>query len=148
MWQPGTIKNNQCVFGLYLGEVDVQFQFKEKNACGWSPIHSGSATIPHYSGCVVDNPTGTGDSNVETKIKVSISPNPVNDKLNIKLLNFDILKSPSDLKIFDIYGNVVLQKSLTDVVNIINVDQLKCSIYLIMIIYNNDVIYKSKLIKQ
>ena len=76
--------------------------------------------------------TASRDGNEEMIVnnKISIFPNPVHNNLTIKI---DNLKGMADIRLFDIYGKMVMQKSSTRNNTAMDISKLPAGIYLVKI---------------
>lgn len=74
---------------------------------------------------------------------VSVYPNPAYKDLNISIENNKL----AELFIYDIQGKVVHHEIMTDIENLIDIEELKCGVYMVFII-TQDETYKTKFIKK
>jgi hypothetical protein len=76
--------------------------------------------------------TGTASRENELIVgnKVTVFPNPVNSKLTVKM---DDIKGVADIRIFDIYGKLVLQRSSTLSSTQLDVSKLPAGVYMMKI---------------
>ncbi len=90
--------------------------------------------------------TGTASRENELIVgnKVSVFPNPVNSKLTVKM---EDIKGVADIRIFDIYGKLVLQQSSTRTNTQLDVSKLSAGVYM-MKIKDSKNEYSAKIIKE
>jgi uncharacterized protein (TIGR02145 family) len=104
--------------------------------------HYASKGSGHSVRCVKDNITGTDNLNEYNEIK--IYPNPMIDKINI---DFTYKPQSSILLVYNRIGKIILQKSLDQKENVININSLPKGLFIVEI-SNSKAISRKKLIKQ
>ncbi len=127
-------------------------------ADGWLSVHhegngvAGCATYRYYVMDADDNPMdsidvrfcGTLSIEEQENLEVSIFPNPANSQVNVTVaLNNN---SNYTFKLFSVLGNEVLNKTLVDGNNTMDVKALPNGVYFYSILKANDVIETKKLV--
>lgn len=91
--------------------------------------------------CLKDNASGIELNN--SLKEINIYPNPANDRINV---DFPCKSQFNKLIIYDIFGNILLQKQIEQVENVINLNSLPKGMYIIEI-SDTQIIMQKKLIK-
>jgi len=68
--------------------------------------------------------------NIKTQENIIIYPNPATDKLQIDL-NSEVSGGNSYLKIYDVVGNLILEKNVVDNKTNLNVSSFPCGVYIV-----------------
>jgi hypothetical protein len=92
--------------------------------------------------------TGTasrGGAGEATYTQVSIYPNPARSVLNISLGN---LEGASDVQLFDVQGRMVIQRRISAMSTLVNVEILPSGVYMVKIKNNGIEVFTSKFIKE
>ncbi|MCQ2279826.1 MAG: T9SS type A sorting domain-containing protein [Bacteroidales bacterium] len=138
---------------------DVRLLCRRDCTDDWRPIateKSGNLTTGRLSTNEIrsgEYAIGLGDGTVgliSNEIKQSniiVYPNPLRDKLFIKLNHWDKTQNTT-CQIFDMNGKLVLKKKVTEETVQINVNNLKSGNYIIEIVSSNEIISSSKFVKQ
>ncbi len=129
----GTITQNSGLQMLFtIGEVVVQ-----ENTVGTLQISEGFISPEIVSALGIDDFTSS--------LKVSVFPNPTSEILNI---TFD-KESNYLIRIYDLNGKLIFDKTLTNVENQINISPFTTGIYNVIIVDSIDKLYSNvKLIKK
>ena len=90
-------------------------------------------------------PTGLNSLNAEKVNAVSIFPNPFNESTNI-LINDASQINKAELKMYNVLGEIVLNKILTQKLTTIETSNLTSGIYIYKIYSNNTIIQSGRLI--
>jgi hypothetical protein len=98
----------------------------------------------HFNQCDLNT---TGMSHFNNYNPIIISPNPVRDKLEIKIINIETY-SKVELLISDINGKILLKQKLLDNQNKIDISEYMPGIYLLRINFDNSTSNSFKFIKQ
>ena len=77
--------------------------------------------------------TATRGTEMVSTQKVKVFPNPVSDKVNIWI---EQLNATAEVKLFDIYGKLVMQKQTAQANTQLNMSSLPAGIYLVKILSN------------
>ncbi len=148
--QPGT-GTDFCSFGNFKPGETINFAFRTENGCGISPVRYSALTMPAPPpGCKW--PAGTGDLPAGAQGRklplVSLSPNPVNDMLNVRFSAAN-LSFPDDLvvKVFDISSRQVAAMALTKQDTKLNVGFLRHGVYCLQIVSERNILFRSQFLK-
>ena len=118
----------------YAGSVRVQ----AISACGTSNFNT--ITVNYCKALQTAN-TSEVDNNF-----MSIYPNPANTEFTISL---NINQSNLELEIYDVLGNKVINKILTNQTSTINIEQLSNGLYFVRLLdANSNIIYTQRLVKE
>jgi len=107
-----------------------------------SSDHTNSALHPKLEICMYPDPTSIGEVN-SNNLNVNIFPNPVQDILNIKISNF---KQGAQLKLFDIAGRLLMEKSISSEQTQINVSGFAKGVYIVEIQSEESSIARQKVV--
>jgi hypothetical protein len=88
----------------------------------------------------------TGIKTIDVSNAISVYPNPVTDNLQIEI-NSEVRGENADLRVYDVVGNLVMEKSITANKTNINVSALPSGVYVIKIETGNEVVMK-KIVKE
>lgn len=77
--------------------------------------------------------TATKGEELVTVNKISVFPNPVADKVNVRI---DDLKGVANVQVFDIYGKMVMQQTTSRMNTTLNVATLSSGVYMIKVLNN------------
>jgi hypothetical protein len=96
------------------------------------------------SACVTINNVGLNELNSESQI--TLFPNPANDNINIELLNL-LYSTKNRISIYDVQGQILLEKYSQSANTEINISSLSSGIYFIKI-QNGDSFFFKKFVKE
>lgn len=90
-----------------------------------------------------------GINDLSNHFTASIYPNPVNTSVNLRLEELDGTSGIENISIglYDVNGNLVIQKKVTDIITSIPLDHLAGATYLLRITQHNSEIQTFKIIK-
>lgn len=103
-----------------------------------------SVTVVKPSAC---NPTGINSLNENKNTFISIYPNPFNTSLNINLNNLSLHENIK-LEIYNVAGELIMSKTLTEQVSNIETADLATGFYFYKLISNNKTIQSGRLMSQ
>jgi hypothetical protein len=102
----------------------VDLYLRTRNVCGLSPVRSVHKTMGNVPGNCMQKMESEFKS---VEAEISIFPNPAENELQIRLLNFE----SSSYIIYDLLGNVVAKNSISNGDNILDISGLSKGLYAI-----------------
>lgn len=113
------------------------------NAIAFSPPCASNCFQVVFMDSVSINLTPVGISEKE-KSEIKIFPNPAAHVINVKMNRINT----AILKLFDVKGNLILQKEIIASETVIDTDELKNGIYFISIISGNEILNKKIIVER
>jgi hypothetical protein len=135
----GTIVGNNGALSLNTGVVLDGRAFTTNGT-----LTTASVTVIMPSGC---NVTGLPSFQIENKSSAMMFPNPFNSSININFNN-TIQNNNTEINIFNVNGELVLNKLINKQSTTIETSSLSSGIYFYKIISDNKIIQSGKLISQ
>ena len=99
-----------------------------------------------YAGLTVGACASPQNMDEEMQTTFSLYPNPANNEFTISL---NINQSNLELEVYDVLGNKVINKILTNETSTINIEQLSNGLYFVRLVdANSNIIYTQRLVKE
>jgi len=151
-WIKGSLLHNggsgMLSFGMFRAERPVEFAFREQNGCGWSPVRYASLTMPPApAGCIW--PEGVHDPGYVSSVShFRVSPNPAGNTLTISASPGEHSHGTADIRIFDLNGRVVMQRTMTGEECRIDISSLQRGMYCLVTGLNDRAFFRTLFLKK